>query len=383
MFGSYVSTRRRSAVVGLVSLVAFVLIHCSQTQGQTLVIQNQSNQVYSGLQIRTTPESGLDCIQIIDSTNITIENSEIGPCGGNGINIFTNTGSVRQIHMYDNYIHPETHNNACCDYNDGIFITPGVSDVTIQGNVIAYGESNVVINGNDGVDNNSTINRVTVTGNFLLNPRGGDSSRGQNIAAWYATNVLVFQNYALSSRKGYKYPEIQEDSINFGLGAGFVADHNYVTGGHSASGCGMIADEAANNVLFARNWLVNTGQCGIGIASGTNQLVDGNRIFNARPIAGGGNTAIYVWNQYSEPCGPVTVSHNIGVFRLEDGTYNSFWNGGGCDPATVTNNRWDQAAWDILYPPSEKMPPPLIPPQPRNCVARSPYSTQTRWPKCH
>src|SRR5208283_1955354 len=117
-------------------------------------------------------------------------------------------------------------NNACCDYNDGIFITPGVSDVTIQGNVIAYGESNVVINGNDGVDNNSTINRVTVTGNFLLNPRGGDNSRGQNVAAWYATNVLVFQNYALSSRKGYKYPEIQEDSINFGLGAGFVADHN-------------------------------------------------------------------------------------------------------------------------------------------------------------
>ncbi len=59
-----VSERRLSAVVGLVSLVAFVLINCSQTQGQTLVIQNQSNKVYSGLRISTSAESGLDCIQI-------------------------------------------------------------------------------------------------------------------------------------------------------------------------------------------------------------------------------------------------------------------------------------------------------------------------------
>jgi hypothetical protein len=373
----------RLASGGLVALVVFALINGTQSQGQTLVIQNQSNKVYSGLHIRTTAESGLDCIQIIDSTNITIENSQIGPCGGNGINIFTNTGAVSQIYVFDNYIHPETHHNACCDYNDGIFITPGVSDVTIQGNVIAYGESNVVINGNDGVDNNPNINNVTVTGNFLLNPRGGDNSRGQNVAAWYARNVLVFKNYTLSSRKGYKHPEVQEDSINFGFGANFVAVHNYVTGGHSASGCGIIADEAANNVLFTHNRLVNTAQCGIGIASGTDQLVEGNRIIGLAPVPGGGNTAIYVWNQYSEACGPVTVSKNTGVFRLADGTYNSFWNGGGCDPVTVTHNRWDEAAWDALYPPAKKMPPPLIPPQPRNCVARSPYSTQTRWQKCN
>ena len=383
MSAQYAPARRLSALRGFTCIIAFALISPSQAQGQALVIQNQSNKVYSGLRIHTTARSGLDCIQIIDSTNITIENSQIGPCGGNGINIFTYTGSASQIYIYDNYIHPETHNNACCDYNDGIFVTPGVSDVTIQGNVIAYGESNVVINGNDGVDNNTTINRVTVTGNFLLNPRGGDNSRGQNVAAWFATNVIVFKNYMLSARKGYKYPEIQEDSINFGFGDNFVAIHNYVTGGHSASGCGIIADEAANNVLLTRNWIVNTAQCGIGVANGTNQLVDHNRIFENDEISGGGNTAIYVWNQYSEACGPVTVSKNIGVFRLADGTYNSFWDGGGCDPVTAANNRWDEAAWDALYPPSKKMRPPLIPPQPRNCVARSPYSTQTRWPQCN
>jgi hypothetical protein len=370
------------ATGGFACVVVFALMSSGQTHGQTLIIQNESNRVYSGLHISTATRSGLDCIQIIDSSNITIENSEIGPCGGNGINIFSYATSVSHIYIYDNYIHPETHKNACCDYNDGILITPGVSHVVIQGNVIAYGESNVVINGNDGIDNNPNISGVSVKGNFLLNPRGGNNSRGQNVAAWFATDVVAQNNYTLSSKTGYRYADVQEDSINFMFGSRFTATRNYVTGGHSQSGCGIIADEGADNVLFGGNRLVETGQCGIGIASGVNQSVEGNRIINSAPVPGGGNTAVYVWNQYPEPCGPVTVSNNTGVFKLADGTFNSFWNGGGCDPVATTSNTWDQAAWDALYPPSKKIPPPLIPPQPRKCVARSPYSTQTRWPMC-
>jgi hypothetical protein len=382
MSASGVLVRRLSAAAGVGSIVVFALLGSSQTQGQQLIIQNQSNKVYSGLNITTTASSGKDCIQIIDSTNITIESSQIGPCGSNGINIFTNTGSVSQIYIYDNYIHPETHKNKCCDYNDGIFITPGVSGVTIQGNVIAYGESNVAINGNNGVDSNPHIDSVTVTGNFFLNPRGGNYSRGQNVGAWYATNVTVQNNYTLSARTGYKYAEVQEDSINFMFGSGFTATQNYVTGGHSASGCGIIADEAANGASFTYNELVNTGQCGIGIASGTNQLVDHNKVFENDQISGGGNTAVYLWKQYGEACGPVTLTNNIAVFKLSNGTYNSFWDGGGCAPETKSGNTWDAAAWNLLNPPSTTMPPPLIPPQPKNCVAKSPYSTQTGWPGC-
>ncbi len=40
----------------------------------------------------------------------------------------------------------------------------------------------------------------------------------------------------------------QEDSINFMFGSDLTARKNYVTGGHSPSGCGIIADEAANRV---------------------------------------------------------------------------------------------------------------------------------------
>jgi hypothetical protein len=350
-----------------------------------LVIKNESNQVHSGLNITTSgKENGvpIDCVVIIDSTNITIEDSQIGPCGGNGIHIYNSSAPVTSgIYIFDNYIHTETHDpnpNDCCDNNDGVFVD-GTSQVTIRGNVIAYGESNIEANGATG-----TVAGVTVVGNFLLNPRGGNPSyRGQNVQAWDATNVVVLNNYTLSSRDKtkYLYADDQEDSINFGMGTGFLASNNYITGGHSLSGCGLIADEGANSVLFLGNQLLDTGECGIGIASGTNQLVDHNELFETVPISGGGNTAMYVWNQYSEACGPVAVTHNIATEILKDGTYNSFWYGGGCHPLTRHGNTWDAAAQKLLTPPETKMPSPLISP-PRNCVARSSYSTQTGWPAC-
>jgi len=359
----------------------------AQASGQ-LVIQNQSNKVYSGLNITTSGKKNgvpIDCVVIIDSTNITIEDSQIGPCGGNGINIYNNSAQSSGMQIFDNYIHPETHDpdpNDCCDNNDGVFIQDGVSQVTVQGNVIAYSESNVEIL---GVQAGSGVNGVTVIGNFLLNPRGGSpSSRGQNVQAWYATNVVVLNNYTLSSRDKTKYlhAEDQEDSINFGPGTGFLVSNNYITGGHSPSGCGLLADDGANSGLFLGNRLLDTGQCGVGIASGTNQLVYHNRILNRTPVNGGGNTALYVWSQYPEPCGPVAVTHNIATEIRKDGTQSGFWYGGGCDPLKESGNTWNEAARKRLTPPETKMPPPLIPPQPRNCVAKSPYSTQTNWPAC-
>jgi hypothetical protein len=354
--------------VALVLLVPATLL--AQASGQ-LIIQNQSHKVYRHLNILTGAQAGEDCVIITDSTDVTIEDSQIGPCGGNGINISGGGG----IHIYDSYIHPETHQNLCCDYNDGV-LAQNTSEITIQGNVIAYGESNV--------EAPQGVNGLMVIGNFLLNPLGGDNSRGQNVQAWNSNNVVVQNNYTLSSQNAreYLYPDVQEDSINFGFGSGFAAMFNYITGGHSPSGCGLIADEAANDVLFFHNHLLDAGQCGIGIASGTRQLVDHNKVLNRNPVIGGGNVAIYVWNQYTETCGPVTVSNNIATEILSKGVYNSFWYGGGCDPLTQSGNIWDEAAQQLLSPPSTKMPPPLIPPQPRNCVAKSPYSTQTDWPAC-
>jgi Right handed beta helix region len=335
--------------------------------GGPIVIRNQHDRVYKSLQV----SGAHDCLEVTDSSGITIETSEIGPCGGNGI-VVSGSNDVR---IYDSFIHPQTRSKGCCDRNDGVLVENS-SDVVIQGNVIAYGESNV--------EAPQGVSKLAVVGNFLLNPRG-PFPRGQNVQAWNVRNVLVRNNYTLSSRnrRRFLYPDDQEDSINFGKGSNFVAQENYVTGGHSASGCGLIADDGANNVRLIDNRVVNSGGCGIGIASGATQIVKRNRVINRNPVKDAGNTAIYVWNQYKGvACGPVTVSDNVAAEVRRDGTQSGFWNGGGCDPVKLAGNIWNKAAEKLLLPVRVKMPPPLIPPQPRSCVIESPYSTQTRWPAC-
>jgi hypothetical protein len=338
------------------------------SSGTTLIVRNQNHRTYKNLSIITVTG---DCIDVENSTDITIEASQIGPCGGNGISL----SGGHKLQIYDSYVHPETKSPGCCDNNDSIFIANSTA-VTIQGNILAYGESNI--------EASQHAKQLVVIGNFLLNPRG-PYPRGQNVQAWGASDVVAEGNYTLSSTdtKLYKYPDDQEDSINFGIGSSFFAKDNYITGGHSPSGCGLIADDGANGASFLDNQLVDTGGCGIGIASGTQQLVRGNRIINRTPVPGAGNTALYVWSQYKGvKCGPVSVTGNIATELRKNGTQSGFWNGGGCSPVTLQHNVWNEAAMKLLSPPDKKLPPPLIPPKPSHCVIESPYSTQTKWPAC-
>jgi hypothetical protein len=344
-----------------------------------ITINGQSGTVIENLHI-TNPNG--DCVTITGSTNITIRRSEIGPCGGNGVNV----SGGNTIGIFDSYIHPgKPLATGCCDTHDGVF-ADGTSNLSLQGNVIAYGESNIEL---------TNLATATVTGNFLLNPINSDpsqppdgQSRGHNFQAWgNSSNVAVKNNYMLSSKDTTKYlfAENQEDSINFGLTNGIIASSNYITGGHSPSGCGLVIDTGANSAQLLSNTLLDTGQCGIGIADGTNQLVDGNKILNRDPVNGGGNTALYVWKAVaSDPsCGPVKVSNNIASGIASDGSANSFWNGGGCDPVTMTNDTFDQAAQQLLEPPAQKMPPPAIPPLPKDCVVVSPFTTNTSLSPCN
>ena len=341
------------------------------TPSGPVTLSGQNGTTIQNLHI--TNPSG-DCVTITNGTNITIRQSEIGPCGGNAIVV---TGGST-INVSDNYIHPEGQLTGCCDVTDGIYST-GTSNLSIQGNVIAYGESNIEAQ-------NQT--NLSVIGNFFLNPRGGADSRGQNVQVWgNSTTVLVQNNYTLSSTDTTKYAfaEVQEDSINFGSNiTGITAQGNYITGGHSNSGCGLIADTATLTEQFRNNTLLNTGQCGIGITDGTNVVVDGNKILNTTPVSGGGNTAIYVWkiNASDPPCGPTQISNNIASAIDTSGNPNSFWNGGGCEPVTLTGNTFDAAAATALSPASQKMPPPLIPPQPKACVIASPFTNNTTLPAC-
>jgi len=327
-----------------------------------VVVDGKTNVVVTTMTI-SSPAS--TCVEIINnSNNITVQSSAIGTCHGRGIHI----ANSQRVHIYDNYVHPQFKVSGCCDSGDTIFVE-SVTNMDVQGNVLAYGESNMEI---------SHSHDIVIKGNFMLNPLG-PFPRGQHVQAWddkLQTNIKVLNNYVLSSTDSkYTLPADQEDAINFGFVDGVEASNNYITGGKSASGCGLIADEAANGVLFNNNTLVLTGQCGIGIACGTHQVATNNRIFNSY-LPSGGNTAFYVWNQYKDPCGPVQASGNVLWATKPDGTPSSYWNGGGCDPVTLSNNKVDKDAYDALNPIDRTNPPPKIPPIPFSCVAASPYSNQ-------
>jgi Right handed beta helix region len=332
-----------------------------------IVIDGKSGMTVENLNI--TSSTGA-CLTIRNSHDIIVRNSNIGPCKLNAISV---TGS-NNITIVDNYIHSEHRPASCCDTNDGVFASKS-SRLLIQGNVIAFNESNVELN---------TAADVDIIGNYLLNPLG-PFPRGQQVQSWNGgRNIAVLNNYMRSSTdtKQYPFAADQSDAVNFGFTSGIRVQNNYVTGGWDPSGCGLLSDQGADNAQFLNNTLVRTGQCGIGIANGTDQVVDGNRIFNDTPVSGGGNTALYIWSQYPNGCGPVRVTNNTLYGVKPNGTPSSYWNGGGCEQVTYTGNIVDQAAYDRLSPMTEMLAPPPIPPKPYGCVAPAPYVNQTDWSPC-
>eukprot|EP01113_Clastostelium_recurvatum_P000791 TRINITY_DN10351_c0_g1_i1.p1 TRINITY_DN10351_c0_g1~~TRINITY_DN10351_c0_g1_i1.p1 ORF type:complete len:414 (-),score=44.04 TRINITY_DN10351_c0_g1_i1:9-1250(-) len=342
-------------------------------QGASMTRLNGSITTASGCVMHKVllTSSSKGCLSISGDT-VTITQCEIGPCQGNAIAI---SGS-NDVTIADSYIHPERKVAGCCDTGDGIFIQNGKNSL-IQGNIIAYSETNVEMSGSTN---------ITIKGNFLLNPLG-PFPRGQQVQAWSkSSSISVLDNYAISSTdtSKYKYPAVQEDAINFGVTDGVTATGNWIMGGESKSGCGLIADDAANSVYFANNTLYMTGQCGIGIASGTNQRIVNNRVLNSH-LPAGGNTAMYVWKQYNDAaCGPTSVTGNILYGDKPDGTPSSYWNGGGCDPVTFSGNTLDAAAKDALSPIMTKYPPPVnIPPLPVDCTIRSPFSHAESGVNCY
>jgi len=353
-------------------------------QSGPIVINGQNGTVIEGLRI--TSNSG-DCVKILNSTNITIQNSEIGPCAGNGIKISGGSG----INVFDSYIHPETLSAGCCDHNDGIFAYGGTQNLWIQGNVIGYGEDNIQVDAATGVQ---------VVGNFLLNPRnyaGSNGARGHQFQAWKnSSSVTVSNNYTVSSSdlSAYLYAGAVQDAVSFGQTTTFTADSNFVNGGQSPYGCAIIADTTTNDGSFTRNLVLDSGDCGIEISSGNNNTMDHNKVLNRNPPPGTQYTvALSAWASYfsstGQTCTYGTVTNNIAAGQQFDGSYsNSLFaptsGSTSCSPLITSGNILNSAAVPLLTTPSvgAVFPTPLIPPQPKSCVVTSPYSTQTSAAPC-
>ena len=101
-------------------------------------------------------------------------------------------------------------------------------------------------------------------------------------------------------------------------------------GGPSKTGGGIMAGDSGGAYMLIRdNIVVNPGQYGIGIASGTHIKIIHNKIYSKRQTFSG--TGVYIWNQYrTKACALDTIAENSTHWVNDEGKPDNYWDAGNC-----------------------------------------------------
>jgi nitrous oxidase accessory protein NosD len=243
-----------------------------------------------------------------------------------------------------------------------------------------YLSSNVLVQGNRFERNETSVygyetgHSVRVIGNYSLNPLG-PFPRGQHVQIWTCNRggplergCVVSSNYGrLDPERGSSLGATNtEDMISIGKSSYALVEDNYVIGGDSASGCGLIVEGPASYTTFRNNVVIRTAQCGIGVSNSDHTLVESNRVLDTNLVSLGltsGNVGIYVWRKSdsTDHCYNNTVQRNIVSNRFPDGTYNDIYLSTRCTNTVKLDNITGSSARTLLTPEAEKLPPPPVP----------------------
>lgn len=285
--------------IRVISLFLFCIVHFAYsltvetyTPSLPLRLHNISDSTISGLAI-TNPKG--HCIQLSNCKNIKIVNCKLGPSKGNGVDIYSCQGITIEFNWMEE----------------------------IQSGVYALDSKSIV------VENNQVKN---VQGPF---PRGQMAQFDKVNGGGSRINYNRCENIPEAS-----YPE---DAVNIYKSNGTEDDPiqvigNWIRGGGpSESGGGiMTGDGGGSYILVEDNILVNPGQYGIAIASGTHIMIMNNLVYGKQlPFA---NVGLYVWNQYDSECADNIVEGNIINYTNKDGVKNPCWDAENC-PNTLFNNQ--------------------------------------------
>jgi nitrous oxidase accessory protein NosD len=299
------------------------------------------------------------------SSGVLLEGLEIGPCGGNGI-LVTDSHDVT---IAASRISTERTGRAARDSGVGIHILAS-SNVVVRGSHLVANETGVYAVRSRG---------VRVLGNYFAGPLG-PYPRGQHAQLAYVSGGEVTGNYGVETAETLPAgtEADQEDAINIYRSSAVTVARNYLVGGHSPSGCGIVVEgrESVDNVVEA-NILVRTGNCGIGIGNGARNTVRGNKVLDTNIPKGAGNVGIYVANIVPrakrqaraagegvrpEPtCFDNVVVGNVVSNQLPAGHYNDIYTPGSCARTIREGNLTGRGARATLLPESDRLPLPLIP----------------------
>lgn len=256
---------------------------------------NAHNLVISGLRI--TNASGI-CIRLSNCSNITIKNCKLGPSVSSGIQLSNCSG----ITVDSCYI---------SDVSTGLY--------ALQSSTVKFRYNNVTnVQGPYPQGQMLQFDNVKGAGNQVLN------NSCENVSGLSNPEdvISIYQSNGTAS-----------DPI-------MIVGNRIRGGGPSRSGSGIVlGDKGGSYIVAKNNILVNTGNCGIGIAGGNNIQVTDNMIFGAQTAVS--NVGIYIWNQSGGGCSVNTISGNQVNWTNAAGQQNSNWNGGNC--GTVVG--WNTNTW--------------------------------------
>lgn len=214
------------------------------------------------------------------------------------------------------------------------------SNIKIENVLIAYTKGAVIVSRSTG---GIALNNVQYVNGY--GSGDGDGKDGclyklieSNGPGFAVTNCRV-ENFPGESNPEdlvsmYKSGGVQASPIN-------ISGNIFRGGGPSQSGGGIVpGDEGGQWYTITNNTLYNPGQYGIGIASGTNITITGNKIYSDR--FAWSNNPLFVWNQYATPCNNIVVRNNRANWTDRTGAKNPGWNAGNCSntvfemPTTIT-----------------------------------------------
>jgi hypothetical protein len=264
-----------------------------------------SGQTISGIDIENAPGNS---IELTNCTNITIQNSKIAHSKGIGIKLYNCTNIFITNCFMDS-------------------ISSGVNAGASTG--IKF-EHNQVRNMLGPMPRGQMIQFDEVNG-------GGNSIRyniGENIAG---------QSFPEDEISLYKSNGLPNDPI-------LIVGNWIRGGGPSNSGGGIMTGDAGGSYVVVKdNILVNPGQYGIAISSGTNITVQNNKVYSQQlPFS---NVGIYAFNQYPSSCSTNTVTNNSINFTYKTGIINNTYTDGTCGTvAGWSNNTYDKTLNASILP---------------------------------
>jgi Right handed beta helix region len=295
--------------------------------GSALPIPADGKITASGVYTGSISSATGDCVEVT-ADDVTISGSHIGPCNGRGIYV----DGVDNFQLLDSTV-DNNRSGACCERYTTV-LASDASNLTIRGNKLLRGESLIEL-----ID----VRGAIIDGNVGRDPKG-PFPRGQFLQTQGTTSNVVFAGnvYTCTPSNGC----VQEDAVNLYRGSNITIEGNYLDSGGGlgrSSGCGIITEGIAtatirNNTL--RNQYFGSaakprGGCGIGVASGTNILVEGN------DVAGYGNVGVYVadFSGWSGGCSGVQVVGNVAAAGV-NGDDNPYTTSPNCSNVSQHGNSW-------------------------------------------